>query len=60
MTPDPASPRNGCISGSDDFISTDDSRIANYDIAPGERVWAIPSTFSNNTTGDWSLEIASQ
>jgi hypothetical protein len=57
--PDPTNPTRGCLDGNDDSGGTSASRLGGYGVAPGERVWIVLSTFSDDDTGGWTLEVTS-
>ncbi|MFT5354149.1 MAG: hypothetical protein ACI9KE_001350 [Polyangiales bacterium] len=52
----PASPEAGCLAGDDDEGGTSASAVT-VDVARGDRIEAVLSTYSAGGTGDWSLTV---
>ncbi len=55
---DPALVPEGCIDGNDDFFPG--SRVTDVEIAPGERLVLVVSTFADGATGAYTIDIRTQ
>jgi hypothetical protein len=54
----PVSPTSGCLDGSDDFGGTGGSQLVDLNIAAGETLVLVASTFGTTPIAGYSIEVA--